>query len=95
MCVCMCVWGSRDLMGFPAQQNAPSPLPPPQHVLARARPNTHSPYRSDRQPQGHSSDGWTHPGVFYCWPMLSSAFEEQTSIIVETQRRERENMRGE
>ncbi len=79
-----------DLMGFPAQQNAPA-RPKAPNMFPSVHAQTHTPpYRSDRQPQGHSSDGWTHPGVFYCWPMLSSAFEEQTAVIGG----EREKQRG-
>lgn len=82
----MCVCGSGDLMGFPAQQNAPARRLPTTTRLqtcsgACVHKHTLLPYRSGCQPQGHSSDGWTHPGVFYCWPVLNGAFEEQTAAI--------------
>lgn len=89
--MCVCLRGGEDLMGFPAQQNAPARLAPPTCSGVCAHPHTHSSYRSDRQPQGHSSDGWTHPGVFYCWPVLSSAIEEQTTIIRDTPEKREED----
>lgn len=43
-CVCVCMCGSGDLMGFPAQQNAParSPHHPPPNLFRCACTNTHS-----------------------------------------------------
>ena len=56
VCLCVCVCGSGDLMGFPAQQNAPARLTPP--TCSSACPHKHTLFVSIRPPAAGSFIRW-------------------------------------